>query len=687
MSFRVAAFAVTSVVCLACEPRPTNSVVVRFDTDIVRSQIDRVDVVFSWADTSEEIGRRSISQTIDAGSIFPGTLVVSPLPYRAGRVVRVDARLRLLDEPAPFVIARSQFALPASGTRVHDVFFTEACGTTGTSAFCTSRESCVVIAETPRCVPIDTVESLPLYDPNGGADARPPTSDASLMDGAIATDATTPDAGNDGSDATVVSTERPTWWPWHGARVSSGRLRIRWDRAVSPTGAVVVVCPGYTCASPATATRVNNLSGVALVPSLTAGLYNWHVETASGMRLSPDRVFAVRALERPTDEDATALGTTLWIDARDGDSDFAIGAPAASPGGAVTVATSFRVRLTPQPPMGARGFGSALANAGDLRGDGHIALAVATDADPSRESTVSIFESDGATLRTTPATVLTGAAGDRFGAAIAGGGDIDGDGFADLVISAPGARAGQGETRIQYGGATLAPLSSETFEGASSLGARLVSGCDFDGDGFADYAASSDATRSFVVVRFGGPRGAAPVMIRVDPSPMLTSSSFGRSMACGGDFNGDGRSDLVVGDPAAQIGAGRLSYVTVVSFAMDRRNERVDRQPVSEIPGFATAVAVVRDINADHRDDVIVTATRQFVTVRGVSIAQYPLSIDSPTAVSAGLSETSTALAPAVLVGGPNDATVFRMSLVSEAFAASPDTSAAGSRYGAAVLQ
>jgi microcompartment protein CcmK/EutM len=456
---------------------------------------------------------------------------------------------------------------------------------------------------------------------------------------------------------------------------------------MSPTGAVVVVCPGYTCADPMMATRVNSLSGVALVPALAPGLYNWRVETASGMRLSPDRVFAVRALSRPTDEDAVALGTTLWIDQRDGDSDWAIGAPGTAPSGAVTVATSLRGRVNLQPPMGAVGFGSALANAGELRGDGRIAMAVSSDADPSRESTVSLFESDGTTLRPAPSVVLSGAVGDRFGAAIAGGGDVDGDGFADLVISAPGARGGRGEVRIQYGARALAAPASETFEGALLLGERLVSGCDFDGDGFADYAASSSTTRGFVVVRFGGPRTAPATMVRIDPDPMFSASAFGQSMACGGDFNGDGRSDLVIGDTAARVGAGRASYVVIVSFSAGRSATRTVRQPVNEIPGFASAVVIVRDINSDQRDDVIVTATNKVVAIHNLSTTELSLPVGTATAMSAGLSETSTALAPAILVGSPSQSSVSRLNETGGGFGAITDNGAAGSRYGAAVLQ
>lgn len=687
MRFCVSALALSGAALFACDPRPTTSVIVRFDTDVVRDRVERVDVVFSWLDSGEEIARRSITQPLAGASIFPGTLVFAPTSARAGRVVRVDARLRLLDDPAPFVIARSQFAMPSSATRVHDVFFAEPCGTSGTSAFCTARESCVVVAETPRCSPVETLESLPLYDPNTARDASAPSMDARVEDSAVQIDGSIIESS---VDVSITSNATPTWWPWHGARVSSGRLRFRWDRTLSPAGGVVVVCPGYTCADPMSATRVNNLSGTALVPALVAGLYNWHVESAGGTRLSPDRVFAVRALARPADEDAVALGTTLWIDARDGDSDWAIGAPGTAPGGVVTLATSMRGRFTLQAPMGAVGFGSALANAGEIRGDGRIAMAVATDADPARTSTVSIFESDGTSLRTPATAVLNGAAGERFGAAIAGGGDLDGDGFADLVIAAPGARGAQGEVRVQYGArasSALPSLVSESFEGANALGSRVVSGCDFDGDGFADYAASSDGTRAFVVVRFGGPRDRAPVFVRVDPDAMLSTSALGRSMACGGDASGDGRADLVLGDPAATIGAGRLSYAIVVSFSSDRVATRVLRQPITEIPGFAAAVAIVRDINSDRRDDLVVTATNRFVTVRGATISDYALSISAPTAISAGLSESSTPFAPALLVGGGSEAIVFRMALVSESFAGLMDTGAAGSRYGAAVLQ
>ena len=77
------------------------------------------------------------------------------------------------------------------------------------------------------------------------------------------------------------------------------------------------------------------------------------------------------------------------------------------------------------------------------------------------------------------------AAGELFGTALAVLDDLDGDGFSDLAVGAPG--AGGGAARVHSTG-TLAELFRVTGEDGSALGQAVARAGDFNGDGFSDLA-------------------------------------------------------------------------------------------------------------------------------------------------------------------------------------------------------
>ncbi len=193
---------------------------------------------------------------------------------------------------------------------------------------------------------------------------------------------------------------------------------------------------------------------------------------------------------------ALAGGSDLDGDGRD---DLAVGAPATRDSGSVYVYAGGAALGSPpvlerRPPFGALGFGAALAIAGDLDGDGRDELAVGavTDVDPGR---VLVYRAGEAV----PALDFAGAgAGDRYGAVLARGGDVDGDGFDDLWIGAPALDAGgladAGGVDLVRGRARLRPIAMPIARGAhagEALGAAIAAGIDVDGDGFADALAGA----------------------------------------------------------------------------------------------------------------------------------------------------------------------------------------------------
>jgi hypothetical protein len=171
----------------------------------------------------------------------------------------------------------------------------------------------------------------------------------------------------------------------------------------------------------------------------------------------------------------------------------------------------------------------------------------------------------------------TSETGDGFGRSLTAG-DFDADGFADLAVGIPlediGTRNDAGAIGVFFGSnGGLIPSRSEflsideadeTSATGDQFGHSLASG-DFDGDGYDDLCAGvpfrnfstrSDAGSS--VAFLGSEDGLVPTR-----AFFFTASSFGGAEArsdelgtavAGGDFNNDGRANLVVASPRDNIG-------------------------------------------------------------------------------------------------------------------------------------
>ncbi|MER7486886.1 FG-GAP and VCBS repeat-containing protein [Streptomyces sp. NPDC126497] len=159
---------------------------------------------------------------------------------------------------------------------------------------------------------------------------------------------------------------------------------------------------------------------------------------------------------------------------------------------------------------------------GDIDGDGYGDIAVGNDREPSADfqgvlggQVTIVYGGPQGRDRDRPEVVLTqntagvpGAseAGDRFGSGVALG-DVDGDGYADLVVGAAGENSGAGAVTVLYGsalglttrGATSYTQNTTGVPGSSEkgdlFGARVVL-TDHTGDGRADLSVSGTGENS-----------------------------------------------------------------------------------------------------------------------------------------------------------------------------------------------
>ncbi len=207
-----------------------------------------------------------------------------------------------------------------------------------------------------------------------------------------------------------------------------------------------------------------------------------------------------------------------------------------------------------------------------------------------------------------------------FGGAVTGVPDANGDGLYDLLVGA--AELGENEGAFLFNGATgdllheLAPPE----EGTVNFGAAVSGVPDVDGRG--DLLVGADFAGPGTGPEFAGRAylfsGATGALLRTLASPNERRSGFfGRAVSGVPDADGDGRSDLLVGAPGERVGgndAGRIYLFSGATGALLFAK--------SGVRSLGEAVAGVPDVDGDGRGDVIVGDPDAFVIAGGMALTR-----------------------------------------------------------------
>lgn len=278
-----------------------------------------------------------------------------------------------------------------------------------------------------------------------------------------------------------------------------------------------------------------------------------------------------------------------------------------------------------------RQLGWSVGMAGDVNGDGLWDIVAGAPNDigtvpggsgTTRTGSIRIYYGTRSGWTTSGRTLITGSqAFGSFGHAVAGVGDVNGDGFDDVIVGAPreesdSGQGDEGHAYVYHGSASgLRPTHAwlEQPNVATSRFGQAVAGLgDIDGDGYDDVAvgasqlSNGETGEGRVYVYHGSAQG-LPTRPRWTDEPHERFANFGNAVAGVGDLNRDGFADMVVGASGyskALTGQGCLFVYLGSTNGFNQENQIIPGDAVGLQLGYSVAAA--GDVNADGFPDIVV---------------------------------------------------------------------------------
>lgn len=271
-------------------------------------------------------------------------------------------------------------------------------------------------------------------------------------------------------------------------------------------------------------------------------------------------------------------------------------------------------------------FGFSIQSAGDVNGDGYEDVIVGErdyDNGQVNEGRAYVYHGFRFGLNIEPAWMVEGnVSAAYFGYSVATAGDVNGDGYDDVIVGAEYYSNGQmseGRAFVYYGsptGLSATPAwTAEVNQSGAAFGHSVGSAGDVNGDGYDDvivgarFYANGEAEEGGAFVYHGSASG-----LNLTPNWVVEGNqamtSLGYSVGTAGDVNGDGYDDAVVGscyyeypvvdDGKAYVYFGSASGLSLTADWAGDSGQTND--------AFGCAVATAGDVNADGYDEIMVAA-------------------------------------------------------------------------------
>ena len=289
----------------------------------------------------------------------------------------------------------------------------------------------------------------------------------------------------------------------------------------------------------------------------------------------------------------------------------------------------------PTDQMGAE-FGYSVASAGDVNGDGFSDVIVGAYLWGTGEGRAYVYHGSASGLSAGDSPDWTADPTNQmdaeFGCSVAGAGDVNGDGFDDVIVGAcawDSTYSDEGRAYVYYGSASgLSPGDSPDWtadpsdQDGAGFGFSVAGTADVNGDGFSDViigahfynGEQSDEGRAYVYYGSdaGLSPGDAPDWI-ADPSDQ-DGARFADIVASAGDVNNDGFSDIIIGgyswdDVQANEGRVWVYHGSATGLSAGDAPDWIADPTNQGNSDFGSSVASAGDVNADGFDDVIIGAS------------------------------------------------------------------------------
>ncbi len=289
--------------------------------------------------------------------------------------------------------------------------------------------------------------------------------------------------------------------------------------------------------------------------------------------------------------------------------------------------------------------GNSVASAGDVNGDGYDDILIGAQANDAVATTAGAAyllygKADNHTSASLDTAIrFTGEAlNNSAGTSVASAGDVNGDGYDDILIGAPGnsdAGSGAGAAYLLYGKAdnhtsaslsTAVQLSGETGD---SAGTSVASAGDVNGDGYDDIligatSAASGNGAAYLLYGKADNHTSASLSTAVQFSGEENTDTAGNSVASAGDVNGDGYDDILVSAMMAESmkGGAYLLHGKADNHTSASLSTGIQFLGLTDMDMAGDDVASAGDVNGDGYDDILVGST-QGGGMKGVAYLLY----------------------------------------------------------------
>lgn len=385
--------------------------------------------------------------------------------------------------------------------------------------------------------------------------------------------------------------------------VTSQRPTLRWLLPAGVAEARVQLCLDRACSQ---VQRTADVAGSSLRPPepLRAGVYFWRAFAKRGAVVSTAASatwqFRVRASDGSAD---TTLGGMVDLDG-DGYGDLMMRS-ATPPRSAVYAGGPAGASRVPTTPLPTQADGSTLpmSTVGDVNGDGFTDMLSFAMVDGERRAT--LYPGGPRGVAAQPVRLVTA---DPWPPAVNGVGDLDGDGYTDLVGRDDGATGPVGQVRAFFGDAAgVRPRSVVILPSDADVvtGAVMVGGGDLNGDRLPDLLFGMPSTNDGAGRARAWINGGCGVGSLVElPGDTGALAHFGESLWLSGDYNGDGYADAVVAAPHDAETDGRSAVWVYPGSASGPLTANPLRIPFVGRQTEGLRISVASDLNGDGFSDL-----------------------------------------------------------------------------------